>query len=246
VTSLDDARSALRVRLGSGARYDDTAAPAQELAWARLGTAYFARKLNELSNADLSEPNQGLGYERRRTVAEVSYEARALAQYIEWARQRNSNPEADPFAAIEEDVSLAVTLPLDALRHLFAHSEIHLNVEWRDLDAVGWEASFPLRSGLRMVARDTPFIRARTIWLSAVDLHNGGAFDDFPPDFIDALLAREAKGWSSSRSYRLLSTDRTNVTVLGDAATALPVTGTAANLARWICGRGVCRLAGNF
>jgi maleylpyruvate isomerase len=97
-----------------------------------------------------------------------------------------------------------------------------------------------------MVARDTPFIRARTIWLSAVDLHNGGAFDDFPPDFIDALLAREARGWSSSRSYRLLSTDRTNVTVLGDAATALPVTGTAANLARWICGRGVCRLVGNF
>lgn len=244
--SLHDARSALRARLGSGARYDDAAAPAQELVWARLGTAYFARKLNELSNADLSEPDHGLGYERRRTVAEVSYEARALAQYVAWARQRSSNPEADPFATIEEDVSLAVTLPLDALRHLFAHSGIHLNVEWRDLDAAGWEASFPLRSGLRMVARDTPFVRARTIWLSAVDLHNGGAFDDFPPDFIDALLAREAKGWSSSRSYRLLSTDRANIIVLGDDTTAVPVTGTSANLARWLCGRGVCQLVGNI
>jgi maleylpyruvate isomerase len=246
VTSLDEARDALRIRQGSGARYDDPTAPARELGWARLGTAFFARKLNELSDADLSEAKGGLGYERRRTVAEVSYEARALAQYVEWARLRMSAPSSDPFTSIEDDVTLAVTLPIGALRHLFAHSEIHLNVEWRDLDGPGWDMSYGLSSGRRITMRETAFIRSRTIWLSSFDLHNGATFDDFPPELVDALLAEAAGSWKHFRSYRLQATDRARAIVLGDKLRAIPISGTAANLARWISGRGPHKLIGEI
>jgi maleylpyruvate isomerase len=196
VTSLGEARSALRVRLGNGARYDDPAAPAKHLAWARLGTAYFARKLNELTDSDLFEPENGVGLVRRRIIARVSYQARGLAQYLEWARQGSPREATDPFANIGDDVMLAVTLPAGALRHLFQHSEIHLNVEWRDLDATAWEATFVLNNGRSMTARDTAWIRARTIWESAVDLQNGARLDDFPPELVDALPHDRTRDWT--------------------------------------------------
>jgi maleylpyruvate isomerase len=212
LTALDEARSALRDRLGVGARYDDLAAPTRELAWARTGTAYFARKLNELTDVELLAPATIGNRSRRCVVAEASYQARALAQYIEWARMRVVRPASDPFCNISDDVALAVTLQAGALRNLFQHSEVHLNVEWRDLDAEGWNARFHVQSGRQMSARQTVWIRARSIWLGTVDLGNGGSFADFPADLIDAMLQDAVANWEGEESYQLRPSDR-NLTI---------------------------------
>ncbi len=242
MTTLDDARSALRDRLGVGARYDDPAAPARELAWARTGTAYFARKLNELTDVELLAPVMVGDRSRRRVVAEVSYQARALAQYIEWARLRVVHPTSVPFSSMPNDVALAVTLQAGALRNLFQHSEVHLNVEWRDLDAEGWCAAFYMQGGTQMSARQTAWIRARSIWLRAVDLGNGGSFDDFPADLIDAILLDAAANWDGEKSYKLRPSDRNLTIDIGHTSPVSFVVGTAANLARWLTGRGVRNL----
>ena len=244
MTALDEARSALRDRLGVGARYDDEAAPARELAWARTGTAYFARKLNELTDAELLAPEGAGEGTRRRVVAEVSYQARALAQYIEWARMRVDHPPSDPFSSISDEVALAVTLPAGALRNLFQHSEVHLNVEWRDLNAEGWSAIFDTRNGKQMSARQTAWIRARSIWQRTVDLCNGGSFDNFPAGLVDALLLDAAANWNGETSYILRPSDRDLTIELGHSSAASLVAGSAANLARWITGRGVRDLTG--
>lgn len=236
MTELDAARASLRHRLGSGARYDDPAAPSHELAWARTGTAYFARKLNELSDADLLNPTSRLARERRRTVAEVSYHARALAQCLEWIRE-NQEPQYDPFAAIATDAAFAVTLQPAALRNLFQHSEVHLNVEWRDLTASGWAAAIRLPGGREMAARATAGSRALFIWLRTVDLGNGGTFRDFPPGLIDAILTHAAQNWRSGATYILSAVDRDTPVKLGDGPTALRVSGIAADLAGWVSGR---------
>lgn len=232
MTALDDARSALRERLGVGARYDDPAAPAKELAWARTGTAYFARKLNELTDAELLAPTTVGDRSRRRVVAEVSYQARALAQYIEWARMRVDRPTSDPFSSISDDVALAVTLQAGALRNLFQHSEVHLNVEWRDLDAEGWSAVLRMPGGTQMPVRRTAWIRAFSIWLRAVDLGNGGSFDDFPADLIDAMLQDAAANWDGQESYQLRPSDRHLMIPLGQTCPVSQVVGTAADLVR--------------
>jgi len=242
LTTLDNARNALRDRLGGGARYDDPAAPARELAWARTGTAYFARKLNELTDAELLAPTLAAGGTRRRVVAEVCYQARALAQYIEWACMGIDHPTSDPFSSMSNDVALAVTLQAGALRNLFQHSEVHLNVEWRDLDAEGWNAVLHLRGGTKMSARQTAWIRAKSIWLRAVDLGNGGSFDDFPADLIDAMLVDAAANWDGEESYQVRPSDRNLTIQVGKSSPVSQVVGTAANLARWLAGRGVRNL----
>ncbi|MBP7002177.1 maleylpyruvate isomerase family mycothiol-dependent enzyme [Amaricoccus sp.] len=82
-TTEEAAREALRARQGAGARYAAAAAPARELAWARRGTAYFARKLRELTEAELTGPSLLPGWTRAHVIAHVGYNARALAQRVE-------------------------------------------------------------------------------------------------------------------------------------------------------------------
>lgn len=185
--SGDAARAWLRTRLGEGARYDSPAAPARELLWARRGTAYFARKLNELSDADLDVASLVPGWTRRHVIAHVGYQARFLARLVEAARKGEPIERiAEPESQIN-DVALASTLPPHALRHLFKHSEVHLNVEWRDLPDAGWGATVGTRDGGLVRIVDIPLMRAREVWQRAIDLDNKGRLSDCPSGLIAVL-----------------------------------------------------------
>ncbi|MUZ75933.1 maleylpyruvate isomerase [Agrobacterium vitis] len=188
--SLEEARHALRERQGLGARYDCEEAPASDLSLARLGTAYFARKLNELTDAQLDLPSRLPNWSRRHLIADICYQARRLARLMEAARQGRSEERLDEPDAQIEDVDFGASLPARALRNLFYHAQIHLNVEWRDLDAAGWQASIRSLRGDVVAIRQTPIMRAQAIWVAAVNLGNGASARDFP----QALVRRLGEG----------------------------------------------------
>jgi maleylpyruvate isomerase len=188
--TLEEARIALRERQGSGARHDAALAPAQALDWARRGTAYFARLLNELSDRALDESSAVEGFSRRRLVAYVGYHARLLSEAVAWGRTGEAGPFPSIFQVATEDLEFGVTQPTRALRYLFDHSAVHLNVEWRDLSNDDWDRSVSDPTGHLIWLRDTPLMRARALWLLAVDLKSGGRFADMPADFHD-LLSRD-------------------------------------------------------
>src|SRR5258705_13079196 len=139
ISTLDPETIKLRERLGAGARYDATSAPALELNWARRGTAYFARKLNELTDDELDGGTLIPGWSRRQLVGHMGHQARALSRIVEAARTGQPWLEASDEERLAE--LNAATLPARALRNLFYHSEVHLNVEWRDLKASDWDAT---------------------------------------------------------------------------------------------------------
>ena len=91
------AREALRARQGAGARYDAASAPAEDLLLARRGTAYFARKLGELSDAELDAPSLREDVRRRALIAQVGYHARALALAVAAARAGRADPMCQRF-----------------------------------------------------------------------------------------------------------------------------------------------------
>ncbi|MCR9121659.1 MAG: maleylpyruvate isomerase N-terminal domain-containing protein [Phyllobacteriaceae bacterium] len=185
--TLDKARAALRQRQGAGARYDAERAPAVELDWARRGTAYFARLLNGLSDADLDAPSRLDGVSRRHVVAHVGYHARKMSDIVSWARQGKGDPMPDALLLDGDDVAARATQPARALRNLFAHAGVHLNVEWRDLGDAEWDVTVTDVEGRSLAVRETPWLRARTIWLSALDLDAGGRLADAPPEFVERL-----------------------------------------------------------
>lgn len=144
------ARRDLRARLGEGARYDAKDAPHSDLLTARRATANFARFLNELAEPDLT-------IERRRCLARVGYEARATARGIE----QIASPDGEVFD-IDWHVERGITLPDRALRALFQHSSIHLNVCWRDLRSADWDQTISIGSKLVEI-NATPALRAKSL-----------------------------------------------------------------------------------
>lgn len=185
------ARADLRARQGAGARYDAPGAPAAQLAWARRGTAYFARLLNDLSPADLDGPSRMPGWSRRHLVAHVAYNARAFANM---AGALRAGERAMLYPAREmrtAEITRGATLPDRALRHLFQHAEVHLNVEWRDLTDDDWQKSGTGLDGAPLAIADTPLLRARELWLHALDLDAGARAQDIPRDLLAALAAEQ-------------------------------------------------------
>ena len=245
---LTDAERELRARQGAGARYDAESAPHADLSLARRGTAYFARKLNELTDADLDGPSLMPSWSRRHVIAHVGYNARALTHLTEWARTDVETPMYSSPEVRERQMARGVTLPARALRHLFEHAAVHLNVEWRDLTDEQWDHPVTTAQGRSIQVRETAWMRAREVWVHAIDLDNDGSFLDFPREFVDRVTADVFGAWArrgESVDLTIALTDRpkqtdAGTTVLG--AGGPTVTGAAADVARWLTGRGARRL----
>jgi maleylpyruvate isomerase len=240
--TLEEARIALRERQGGGARHDAPLAPSQALDWARRGTAYFARLLNDLSDRALDEASAVEGFSRRRLVAYAGYHARLLSEVVAWGRTGEVGRFPRNIEVADDDLEFGITQPSRALRYLFDHAAVHLNVEWRDLSNADWDRSVADAQGQPIRLRDTPLMRARLLWLLVLDLNSGGRFADMPTDFIDFLILDQASQRLPNERATLVATDRDAPLVTSQAA-MVTVRGTARDLARWLCGKGADRLS---
>jgi maleylpyruvate isomerase len=138
--SLEDARKELIERQGSGARYDAPGAPSSDLLAVRRLTSVLARLINDLPDSSLSK-----GSETARTVAQAALAARRLGEALAAVRTAvQPAPIRVNLALPAKDIAAAATLPAHALRHLFDHTRVHLNVEWRDLTDSDWNRAVVL------------------------------------------------------------------------------------------------------
>ncbi|MEM7729782.1 MAG: maleylpyruvate isomerase N-terminal domain-containing protein [Pseudomonadota bacterium] len=170
------AREALQQRQGKGARYDAPEAPAADLLKMRHATAYFARIMGQLDDARMLVPSDcDPGLTPARILAEVGYEARRFALALEPLCASGSGPHAEAHLDDLPDISLATTLPPRALRHLFHHSAIHLDVCLRDLPGQAWGERVDLGCDQSVPVSDLPGRRTRKL-MRAVDELSNGAF----------------------------------------------------------------------
>ena len=227
------------------ARDDKTQDPVlrEQLLLTRRGQSYFSRKLHELSDAEFDAPSALPGWTRRQLVAHVGLNARALTNLTEWAATGAETPMYSSPSQRNDDIEFSSTLPVQALRNLSDHAAIHLNVEWRDLEADAWTHEIRTAQGRQVPVSETIWMRAREVWIHAVDLDNGGSFADFPAEFVDRLLIDVLGAWNKRRdaeslpSFVLEPTDRSAFLTSGDPASALTIRGTATDLAAWATGR---------
>ena len=113
-------------------------------------------------------------------------------------------------------------------------------MEWRDLPPAAWNAEVRTAQGRTVPASETAWMRAREVWVHAVDLDNGASFADFPPDFLDALLSDIAAMWrrrGEGMDLELAPTDRSTGVGVGERPT-VRIGGAAADVAQWATGRG--------
>ncbi|MEE9095900.1 maleylpyruvate isomerase family mycothiol-dependent enzyme [Pseudarthrobacter phenanthrenivorans] len=225
------------------ARHDQTTDPRlqEDLLQARRGTAFFARKLNELSDAELDGGTRLPGWTRRHVVAHVGYNARAIARLVEWAATGVETPMYPSPEARNHEIDFGATLSPIALRHLFDHSAVHLNVEWRDLPSDAWHHKVKTAQGRTVPAEETVWMRTREVWMHAVDLDNGASFSDIPAPVLERLIKDITGAWHTrgTDTGLLVTVDGTDL-AFGDAGTADPtiITGPLPAVVEWAAGRG--------
>jgi maleylpyruvate isomerase len=224
------------------ARHDLTTEPGlqEALLQARRGTAFFARKLNELSDDELDGDSLLPGWTRRHIAAHIGYNARAIARLIEWATTGVETPMYPSPETRNQEIGFGATLSPIALRNLVDHAAIHLNVEWRDLPDENWSNEVLTAQGRTVPASETVWMRTREVWLHAVDLNNGATFADIPTIVVERLLTDITNAWKTRGTDAGLIIDvEENKTRLGDASNpdAVVVSGKLTAITAWASGR---------
>ncbi|WP_423183928.1 maleylpyruvate isomerase family mycothiol-dependent enzyme [Arthrobacter sp. NyZ413] len=223
------------------ARHDLTTDPGlqEQLLQARRGTAFFARKLNELSDAELDGESLLPGWTRRHVAAHIGYNARALARLVEWAATGVETPMYPSAAVRDEEIEFGATLSPIALRNLFDHSAVHLSVEWRDLPDDAWRHTVRTIQGREVPASETAWMRSREVWVHAVDLANGATFADIPAPVLERLLKDITGAWHArGTDAGLLVTVSGTELAFGDPDAAVVVAGPLPGVVEWATGRG--------
>jgi maleylpyruvate isomerase len=225
------------------ARQEQTTDPEllEAMLQARRGTAFFARKLNELTDDELDGPSLLPGWNRRHVTAHIGYNARAIARLIEWAGTGVETPMYASTDVRDKEISFGATLSPIALRNLFDHSAVHLNVEWRDLPEQAWQHQVKTAQGREVPASETVWMRTREVWTHAVDLDNGASFADIPATVLERLLGDITGAWKTrgTDTGLLINVTGTELT-FGDTAAqnATLITGALSGVVQWATGRG--------
>lgn len=232
------------------ARYDLTADPQlqTELLTVRRGTAFWHRKVEELSDAQLDEPTLLPGWTRRHLIAHVGYNARAITRLVQWA---NTGVETPMYASPEQrshEIELGATMPARALRNLNHHAAVSLNVEWRDTPQDRWNNEVKTAQGRTVPLTETVWMRTREVWLHAIDLNNGAPITDIPDGVLERLLRDILSAWEKRETdpgYAITIENRHDLGPLGAGTTAedpLSIRGTLPAVLAWASGRDTTQL----
>lgn len=205
---------------------------AQSLRWMTDGQAYFLDRLKLNSDEDVEGPSRLPGWTGRHLLSHLGHNARALGRLAHWAATGEPTPMYPGPEARAREIEAGAAWPVPRLRAFVEEEHDRLATALGRLTPGAWQADVVTAQGRTVPAGVIPWLRAREVWIHACDLPHGGDFADFPPDvtgaLIDDALARRA---GQGIDVTVRPTDHP-----GSAPGA--ITGTAADLARWLTGRG--------
>lgn len=187
--------------------------------WVTEGTALLTSAIDDLGVADFEADSQLPGWSRKHLVGHVAANADALGNLISWAE---TGVEKRMYASPEQrnaDIERAATLPPDQLLTWYARGAEALEEAMVRLTTEQWQHEVVTAQGLTRQAADIPWMRAREVFIHAVDLGTGITFADLPEDFLLALA-------DEIRAKRGLSDDDLR-----------GVSGSLPDVAAWLAGR---------
>ncbi|MBG6084503.1 maleylpyruvate isomerase family mycothiol-dependent enzyme [Zhihengliuella flava] len=220
----------------------------EELAGAHRAASFFTARVNELRDSQLAGDSLLPGWTRAHVVAHVGYNAYALARLATWAETGVETPMYASAEARDAEIEAGSAMEPGSLHFLNEDAQRQLEEHWQRLDDAAWNASVRTRHGAEITARTTLWMRARELWLHAVDLNNGTGAGDLPEPVLERLLANVQAAWADreeSRALRLLpasagpdgSATRGAADAFAAASDVTVVTGPLPELTAWATGR---------
>jgi len=211
------------------------------LAWAADGAAHLRGLMSRLGDDAFRAPSMLPGWSRAHVLSHLARNADGMVNLLEWARTGVVTPAYASAEARNADIEKGASRTPTEIRDDVIASSDRLAAVVRDLPEAAWAALVTNVQGRVIRASAVPWIRAREMWIHAVDLDAGASFADMPGPMVNALLvdACEAMGRKPEcPALRLVDGDRVwPVSEPEEGATAVVVTGEAPEIAAWFLGR---------
>jgi maleylpyruvate isomerase len=214
-----------------------TPSVADGLAWAGDGAAHLRGLMERMGDDAFAAPSGLPGWSRAHVLTHIARNADGLCNLLHWAATGEKTLMYASDEARDADIAAgAGRSPQEIRADVIATSDRLADVV-RALPQKAWQATVTAR-GREMVASGIPWMRAREMWIHAVDLDVGASFADMPAPMLAALLAEVPADMAAKPGCPAL------VLQDGDASwrvdgegTPVVVTGATAELAAWLLGR---------
>lgn len=164
--------------------------------WADDGTRVFGRQVDALTEETYAEATVLPGWSRKHLVAHVAANAAALGNLVHWAATGERTPMYASPEQRNADIEAGAHRSGAELTAEFHESAAALDRAFSGLTDAQWRTEVVTAQGLTRTATDIPWMRAREVWIHAVDLGTGISFADLPRDFLEALVSevRDKRG----------------------------------------------------
>ncbi len=157
-------------------------------AWMRAGTDLVLSTVDGLAPGDFTAPSGLPDWSRRHLVAHLATNAEALGNLVHWARTGDETPMYSSTRQRADDIEKGAQHPAAELRAWARSSAEQLAASIDQLDRAQWDHPIRTAAGREVTATQIPWMRAREVFVHAVDLGTGVRFADLPSAFLEALV----------------------------------------------------------
>jgi maleylpyruvate isomerase len=210
------------------------------LAWAADGAAHLRGLMSRLGDDAFRAPSLLPGWSRAHVLTHLARNADGMVNLLTWARTGVPTPAYASREQRDADIEAGARRTAPDIRDDVVETSDRLAQEVRAMPEEAWSARVRNVQGREIPATDIPWIRARELWVHAVDLNVGAAFTDLPGPMVRELLEDVMPTLAAADGcppLRLVARDQDATWTLGDGADPTQVSGTAPALVAWLLGR---------
>jgi maleylpyruvate isomerase len=198
-------------------------------------------KVARFDDAEFGGPSGLRGWTRSHLLAHLAANAEALHRLTRWAATGEPSPMYASREQRDAGVERGAQLAPARIREWLDEAVALLDGGMDALSAEAWGNPVSTAQGSTVPATEIPWMRTREVWVHAVDLDAGADFADFPADLLTELIA-DVTSLRATRQQGpellMRSTDGDDSWRVAGAGPVVTVSGTLADLARWVTGRG--------
>lgn len=209
------------------------------LAWAGDGAAHLRGLMTRMGDDAFAAPSALPGWSRAHVLTHVARHADAMINLLKWAATGKETPAYASIEARNADIESGAARTPAEIRDDVIDSSDRLALAVRKLPKEAWGRHITNVQGREIPATEVPWMRAREMWIHAVDLDIGASFVDFPTPMLTELLNEVAVAMSTREGCPVLRlvADAAGTWTVGEGAAPVTVTGSAPDLAAWLLGR---------
>ena len=164
--------------------------------WWTAGEQALGTAMGRLVETDFAGPSLLPGWTRAHLLAHVAGNADALTNLLTWARTGVETPMYPSMAARDAEIARRAVLTPAELDAEVLDATRRLAEAVAGMPEEAWTAQVRTMQGRTVPASEVFWIRAREVWVHAVDLDAGVELADLPEDLLLALVDEVFQTWA--------------------------------------------------